>query len=241
MPKLDKSLYTKLQIQQLLAERRLEKQQAKPFNPQPIDTTKERDISLFRTAFVLGNGISRKSIDITSLEPHGMIYGCNALYREYDPDYLVAVDVKMILEISSTGYQNTHNVWTNPNKAYKSIKNLNLFQPSKGWSSGPTALHLASRHDYNKIFILGFDYKGLNDGRHVNNIYSDSNNYKKSSDGATYFGNWLKQTSNILKENPKTTFIRVIATDNYKPAELNKFSNIKHITIEEFKKMYHIS
>ena len=103
MPKLDKSLYTKSQIKQLLAERRLEKQQAKPFDPQPIDTTKERDISLFRTAFVLGNGTSRKSIDIKSLEPHGMIYGCNALYREYDPDYLVAVDVKMVLEISSTG------------------------------------------------------------------------------------------------------------------------------------------
>lgn len=241
MPKLDKSLYTKAQIRQLLAERRLEKQQPKPFNPQPINITKERNTSIFQTAFVLGNGTSRSSIDIKSLEPHGMIYGCNALYREYQPDYLVAVDVKMILEISTSGYQNTNQVWTNPNKAYKSINNLNFFQPSKGWSSGPTALHLAARHDYNKIYILGFDYKGLNEGRNVNNIYAGTNNYKKVTDGATYFGNWLKQTTSILKENPKTTFIRVIAQDNFKPAELNKFSNMKHILIEDFKQMFNLS
>lgn len=243
MPKLDKSLYTKEQIQKLLVERRLEKQKStKVFDPQPLVVPdKIRDPSVFGSAFVLGNGISRQSIDIKSLEPHGMIYGCNALYREYSPDYLIAVDVKMILEISATGYQNTNQLWTNPNKAYKSIKNLNLFQPSKGWSSGPTALHLASRHEYNKIFMLGFDYKGLDNGRSVNNIYAGTNNYKKTTDGATYFGNWLKQTANIIKENPKTTFIRVIAQDNFKPVELNKFSNITHIFIEDFKKMYHIS
>jgi len=240
MPKIDKSLYTKEQIQALLAERRIQKQALKPFNPRPITVDKKRDKSLFGTAFVLGNGISRQSINITSLEPHGMIYGCNALYREYSPDYLVAVDVKMILEISSKGYQNNNQVWTNPNKAYRRIENLNLFQPSKGWSSGPTALHLATRHEYNKIFILGFDYKGLNNGRNVNNIYADTTNYKKSTEGATYFGNWLKQTSNILKSNPKTTFIRVIASDNFIPPELNKFSNMKHIAIEDFKKMFNI-
>lgn len=240
MPKIDKSLYTKEQIQALLAERRIQKQTPKLFNPQPIIVDKKRDKSLFGTAFVLGNGTSRQSIDITSLEPHGMIYGCNALYREYSPDYLVAVDVKMILEISSKGYQNNNQVWTNPNKAYRSIENLNLFHPSKGWSSGPTALHLATRHEYNRIFILGFDYKGLNNGRNVNNIYADTTNYKKSTEGATYFGNWLKQTSNILKSNPKTTFIRVIVSDNFIPSELNKFSNIKHITIEDFKKMFNI-
>ena len=56
---------------------------------------------------------------------------------------------------------------------------FNFFQPSKGWSSGPTALHLASTHDTTDIYILGFDYKGL--GERINNIYADTPNYKKKS------------------------------------------------------------
>ena len=51
-------------------------------------------------AFVLGNGISRKHIPLEPLRAHGKIYGCNALYRDFAPDHLVAVDTKMIIEIS---------------------------------------------------------------------------------------------------------------------------------------------
>ena len=49
--------------------------------------------------FVLGNGTSRESISPEQLVPNGIVYGCNALYRSFRPDYLIAVDVKMILEI----------------------------------------------------------------------------------------------------------------------------------------------
>ena len=94
-------------------------------------------------AFVIGNGTSRKPINLHKLKPFGEIYGCNALYREFDPDYLVAVDTKMINEINAVGWQLTHEVWTNPNRAYKDFNKFNYFEPSLGWSSGPTALHLA--------------------------------------------------------------------------------------------------
>jgi hypothetical protein len=65
------------------------------------------------TAFVIGNGTSRSTIDIDKLHNHGIVFGCNGLYRQHTPDYLIAVDVKMILEINREGY-NVHNqVWTN--------------------------------------------------------------------------------------------------------------------------------
>ena len=57
---------------------------------------------------MLGNGTSRKSIRLESTKTKGTVYGCNALYREFDPDYLVAVDTKMILEINKAGYQHRH-------------------------------------------------------------------------------------------------------------------------------------
>lgn len=239
MAKIDKSLYTKSQIKALLAQRRKEKEADN--SPAPI--TRPNEHTNKKYGFVLGNGRSRIGIDAEKLKEFGKIYACNALYREFDPDYLIAVDVKMVLEITRKKYQLTHkNVWTNTNKAYKDIQGLNYFKPSKGWSSGPTALHLATTHSPEKVFILGFDYTGHGEGKkRVNNIYSDTPNYKKSTDGATYYGNWLKQTTTIIRENPHIQFYRVILPDNFSPAELNKFSNLKTIYVEDFLKIFNIS
>jgi hypothetical protein len=193
-------------------------------------------------AFVLGNGVSRKSIDLNQLRKHGTIYGCNALYREFVPDHLIAVDSKMVLEIASTNYQRYNSVWTNPNKLYKNIPNLNLFQPSKGWSSGPTALWLASQHGYKTIYILGFDYKGTGDRQdRFNNIYADSHNYKKSNEPATFHGNWLRQTATTIKEHPTIRYFRVIQPDNFCPSELNIIRNVSNILVEDFNKKFAFS
>ena len=160
------------------------------------------------------------------------------MYRSFSPDYLVAVDSKMIIEINNSGYQRKNQVWTNPNKLFARMEGFNLFQPSKGWSSGPTALWLASQQQYTTIYILGFDYQGTDGGKHFNNIYADTDNYKRSSDTATYYGNWLRQTKNVIEENTNTQYIRVIAADNFIPSELNNIVNLKHIIVDTFEKMY---
>lgn len=236
MAKIDKTQYTKDEWRKIREQRRLEK-----LSLTSTESISTPQINNFKIGFVLGNGTSRKGIDPIELRPYGKIYGCNALYRTFKPDYLVAVDVKMILEIDKAGYQHTNTVWTNPNKSYAKMKDFNFFHPSKGWSSGPTALWLASQHAYDRIYILGFDYKGLNDGKKLNNIYADTINYKKSTDNATFFGNWLRQTATVIKENPNITYYRVITSDNYIPDELNKFNNLKTIYVEDFKKQFNLS
>ena len=185
---------------------------------------------------MLGNGTSRKSIDLNQLKKHGTVYGCNALYREFEPDYLVAVDTKMILEINKSKYQHNHEVWTNPNRAYNAMNGFNFFQPSKGWRSGPTALHLASTHAATQIYILGFDYQGIDDK--INNIYADTPNYKKSHERATYHGNWLKQTCITCQKFSEKRYIRVLGGNAFIPKEFSKIDNLSHITIEEFKKSF---
>ena len=190
-------------------------------------------------AFVLGNGTSRSEIDLTHLKTHGTVYGCNALYREYDPDYLIAVDTKMILELNSVKYQHKVPVWTNPNKAYEKISGLNYFNPSKGWSSGPTALFKCSQDGHDEIYILGFDYQGIGEqNQKVNNIYSGTKNYKRKDERATYYGNWLKQTVFTIEKNPQKRYIRVIQEDNLIPKELVKLKNLQHISVKEFKVLF---
>jgi len=176
---------------------------------------------------------------LPDLKERGTVYACNAVYRDFNPDFLVAVDTKMVLEIAQSGYQMNNQVWTNPNKVYSSIKNLNFFDPPKGWSSGPTALDMASRHGFQEIYILGFDYKGLQDK--INNMFADTKNYKRSKDRATYYGNWLRQTAITVEKNNKTRYIRVIRPNDFVPPELLRLSNVEHITVEKFMKQFNIS
>lgn len=188
------------------------------------------------TAFVLGNGRSRLAINPTPLLDHGSVYGCNAIYREFEPHYLIAVDVKMVNEIIGAGYNKTHEVWTNPNKGISSKNYLNMFNPHKGWSSGPTALWLAASRGHKNIYILGFDYQG--EAGKFNNVYADTFNYKKSTDTATFFGNWLNQTERVIQEFKHTKFYRVIDTNTLVPDKLGKISNVEHISINEFQNRY---
>ena len=55
-----------------------------------------------KVAWIIGNGPSRKGIDLEELE--GTTFGCNALYRDFTPDYLVSGDAGVIKEICATGY-----------------------------------------------------------------------------------------------------------------------------------------
>ena len=62
-------------------------------------------------AFCIGNGESRKGFDLEQLRPHGKIYGCNALYRDFTPDVLVAVDHGVCHEIYNSGYCQKNEAW----------------------------------------------------------------------------------------------------------------------------------
>ena len=60
--------------------------------------------------FCIGNGESRKDFDLEKLKPHGKIYGCNALYRDFTPDVLCAVDMGIMHEIYNSGYAQDNKV-----------------------------------------------------------------------------------------------------------------------------------
>jgi hypothetical protein len=139
----------------------------------------------------------------------------------------------MVNEIIAAGYHKTHSVWTNPNKGITSKDSINFFQPHKGWSSGPTALWFAATNRHSEIYILGFDYQGLN-GK-FNNVYADTFNYKKSSDNATFHGNWLAQTEKVIKEFKNIKFYRVINPDAFIPEKLgSSLPNLEHIHYSKF-------
>ena len=196
-----------------------------------------------QTAFVLGNGESRRGIDINDLKEKGTVYACNAVYRIHQPHWLVAVDPKMMLEIAETDYVVHNKVYSNFNSQYNKVSKLmdhvTWSKPSLGWSSGPTALKLACDHGIKEIYILGFDYQGLKEDSKnnifkLNNVFGGTRNYKKPNDQATFYGNWMNQTKRCLQDYPDVKFRRVIPKGWFQPKDLEWKDNFDHSTTEEF-------
>lgn len=78
------------------------------------------------SVFVLGNGPSRKNIDVSKLD--GTIIGCNACYRDFTPDVICATDAGIMSDIIESGYDGkcyfTHNSWNLlPASTYDSLAN----------------------------------------------------------------------------------------------------------------------
>ena len=61
--------------------------------------------------FVIGNGASRKNVNLDVLKQHGKIIGCNALYRDFTPDHLFANDSIILHEILSSDYSKHHELF----------------------------------------------------------------------------------------------------------------------------------
>ena len=200
-------------------------------------------------AFVLGNGESRKGIKIEDLKRHGTVFACNAVYRTETPEYLIAVDPKMITEIAESDYPTKHQVWSNFNAQYnknqKILDHIKWLQPSLGWSSGPTALRMACDKGFKEIYILGFDYQGHTDAkksnRHkFNNLFKDTRNYKRGTDDSTFYGNWMNQTKRCLQDFKNTKFHRIIPKGWFNPKDLKWNENLKTLTLEEFREKFNL-
>ena len=186
------------------------------------------------TAFIIGNGNSRLSFDLTELSKHGKMYGCNALYRDHIPDVLVSVDPPITKEISKYNIPLQTKHYARKPKHDASHKLTE--KQNSGYSSGPIACKLASLDAHSTQFLVGFDFASLNDN--INNVYAGTNGYWPKTNRATYHGNWVKQFAEIFEEFPEYKYYRVL--DNiitYVPEEWNQVDNVENINFETFNMM----
>jgi hypothetical protein len=176
------------------------------------------------TAFVLGNGVSRQTIDPAQLRTFGPVYGCNALYRTFAPDVLISTDRPISEAIQNSGYSQSNQHYTR-----RPIENSGAQQiPAEyyGYSSGPVAVALAAEHRHSTVYLLGFDLGPSSTGT-FNNVYADTEFYKKSSQPPTYTGNWVRQIVDIVKKFKSTNFIRVCGDTS---AAIDDFQNLTNFT-----------
>jgi len=170
-------------------------------------------------------------LDLSKLREHGAIYGCNALYRDFTPDCLVATDAPIGNEIQKSGYALKNRFYTR--RVIAGSGAMALSKEYKGMSSGPNALALASLDPHDLIYLLGFDFGGTDN--QFNNVYADTQFYKKITDPPTFAGNWMKQVRTICEQFSDKQYIRVIGMNSTEVTTLSEIKNLRTMTIEQFK------
>jgi hypothetical protein len=100
-------------------------------------------------AFILGNGPDR-STDIKWLNNlEGVTYGCNAIYRDFEPDFLVVNDWAMMVEIINSTYAG--------NCQFTDFEELPM-EALNGIQYMPeydTAIHIGKQEDSSSFVFMG--------------------------------------------------------------------------------------
>lgn len=182
-------------------------------------------------AFVLGNGVSRLAVDLNKLKPRGRIYGCNALYREFAPDVLISTDKGIASAIQNSGYAQNNIMYTR--KPLPGLGAKTVPQNYFGFSSGPIAVGLAAIDKHLAIYLIGFDM-GPSPANKFNNVYADTEFYRKSISLPTFTGNWIRQIVTICRDFPAISFHRVIGDTTANIPELNNLDNLRNMPMADF-------
>jgi hypothetical protein len=176
-------------------------------------------------AYIIGNGPSRKDFELNKLKATGQTYGCNALYRDFVPDFIFSVDANMTAKMvkdkvyeKCIHYAPALEVNRHP---YKNNKNsyLHLVPNNPHWISGSQAMWTSCVHGHKNIFLVGFDFREYGKEQ-LNNIYQDTENYGPRNDD-TIFEGWLGQFRGLQTMRPDCKFF--VIHDN--PPDFLKVSN----------------
>lgn len=182
---------------------------------------------------VIGNGESRKNIDISKIK--GVTVGCNAIYLHESVDYICAMDKfwrdKIVKETKIPLISRLHNM------AFQTTLELfdgewqNTKCPYRGYCSGISALdYMASIHRGENIFLIGFDFGYKGDK--VNHVYKDTPNHPTADKKAQNEDIFLKQCIETVKRYPKNNFYWVTDSDF-----LIKIKELKKISIEDYERL----
>lgn len=198
------------------------------------------DIKKKSNALIIGNGKSRLVFDLHQLQNLFTTYGCNALYRDFMPDYLISHDMGIADEIVEnrahykTVFYTQHG--TKMDNRHSNGEPINFVVQDKYMGdSGTGALRLACKNNHKNIYMIGFDY--VNENKYIDNVYAGTRHYQPgpiNNGGKFMLTQWESRLRYLCQTYKDINIIRIKGVD-YIP--LCKESNFTNITIEEFKEI----
>lgn len=131
-----------------------------------------------RFAFIIGNGPSRKDFDLEVLRNLGVIFGTNALYRDFEPDFLVAIDEPIILEIEASSFPKDRFIVPPLQEQYEPVE-FNPVRPRN--NAGLCAMNEAIKRGFKDLVCLGMDFILREPSYNLGNIYANTECYDETT------------------------------------------------------------
>ena len=182
---------------------------------------------------IIGNGESRKGIDIDKLK--GITVGCNALYLYNKVDYICAMDKfwrdKIIKETTIPLISRVHNTIMQTTLELYDGKWINTNCPYRGYCSGISALDYMSNNHQDTFYLIGLDFDYT--GEKVNHIYKGTINHPNADRPAQNENIFLKQFIETVKHYPRNKYVWV-SDSNF---IIKIGSNFSKIPIDEYKEI----
>lgn len=169
-----------------------------------------------QAAVVVGNGESRLAYDLSTLRSELRVFGCNALYRDFIPHFLGAVDIEMTNEIVRAVARQPY-VFIGPEgriqqwvQAERDPGGLIVAELEPDWTTGPMVLRAAAVLGCDPIYLLGFDVAWTPRESIVNSVYKDTARYAPSDSGPSRcIPRWEQQLDSVLRAFESRTFLQV--------------------------------
>ena len=126
------------------------------------------------TAIIVGNGKTRKEVDLTHFKSLGPIYGCNAIFRDLKVDWLVAIDDKIIGEILESSFPKERFIVPPEDEQYEPA----AYSPyRRRENAGMVAMREAIKAGHTALYCIGFDFLFEDAELNMANIYDSTNGY----------------------------------------------------------------
>jgi hypothetical protein len=187
-------------------------------------------------AICLGNGNSRTAYSTKSFENtnkrkilryYNVMYGCNAIYRDWQPDFLLITNQLLAASVPADFYS----ISFAPQEIMRRYKGMNLMPGGCCLDAGSNAAYLAAFHGAKRVFLYGYD--GQPDENKNNNIYADTEHYSSSVE-PTKDAYWVKNLRNVIETYNDVEFLRVTSDSNESYRSLLKLPNYKTINFRQF-------
>ena len=193
-------------------------------------------------AVIIGNGPSRLSFDLNLIKKHHgglygartlQTYGCNALYRDFAPDFLVAIGNQGIIrEITLSGYTSDHIVYAHSATMLANPGQYYLIPHDPYTDAGTTAAYIAAFDGHKNIYMLGFD---IQDTANYNyNVYAGTANYDTLNTTVSDV-RWRAEFAEVAKAYKEVDFAFVYPKINHPlPEQFKSLPNVRSINHRTF-------
>lgn len=203
-------------------------------------------------AVVIGNGKSANEFDLTKILPYRqttpwrefspwihkrqirnfLTYGCNAIYRNFKPDFVIATGKDFINELAQQSYCDESIVYAN-NKYLEIYPNkFNIIPQNPEYNAGAIAAYMAAFDGHQRVYMLGFD--GIDNTDDNYNLFAGTPNYPPSN----YPINeefWVRSLNEVMNVYTDTEFVRVCPSKRFRQPESWKYNlNYRQIDFRQF-------